>query len=68
MLDHETPGSFRELNYTPYSVIFRKQFKPAVIALLLPMFLCIVFCAGERKKRYTKEEEYRSAEGRIPTA
>ena len=27
------------------------------------MFLCIVFCAGERKKRYTKEEEYRSAEG-----
>jgi hypothetical protein len=48
-------------------VIFRKRFKPAVIALLLPMFLSPrghpVFCAGERKKRYTKEEEERSAEG-----
>jgi hypothetical protein len=32
------------------------------------MFLCIVFGARERKKRYTKEEEYRSAEARIPTA
>jgi hypothetical protein len=49
-----------------YAVIFRKQFKPAVIALLLPMFLCIVAC--ERKKRYTKEQEYRSAEGSMPTA
>jgi hypothetical protein len=32
------------------------------------MFLCIVFCARERKKRYTKEEKYRSAEGRMATA
>jgi len=28
------------------------------------MFLCIVFCARQRKKRYTKEEEYRFAEGK----
>jgi hypothetical protein len=36
------------------------------------MFLCLVFCAGERKKPgalwATEEEEYRSAEGRMPTA
>jgi hypothetical protein len=35
---------------------------------VLPLFLCIDFCARKRKKRYTKEEEYRSAEGRMPTA
>jgi hypothetical protein len=31
------------------------------------MFLCIVFALASAKKRYTKEE-YRSAEGRMPTA
>jgi hypothetical protein len=52
-----------------YAVTFRKRFKLAVIALLLPMFLSPrghpVFCAGERKNHTQKEEEYRSAEGRI---
>jgi hypothetical protein len=48
---------------TIYAVISRKRFESAVIALLFPMFLCIGFCAGELKNRYTKEEEYRSAEG-----
>jgi hypothetical protein len=48
-------------------VIFQKQFKPAVIALLLPLFLCIVLCSPAQNDTQ-KEEEYRSAEGRMPTA
>jgi hypothetical protein len=41
----------------------RSGFEPALIALLLPIILVYRFFAGERKKRYTKEEKYRSAEG-----
>jgi hypothetical protein len=53
--------------YTSYAVIFQKRFKPAVIALLLPMFLLYRFFALASAKNDT-QEQYRSAEGSMPTA
>jgi hypothetical protein len=54
------------VNYTSYAVIFRKQFKPAAARYFLCS--CVLFLRSRAQKQYTKEQECRSAEGRMPTA